>query len=270
MIKISLHKHLGDLSLQLDLELEKGSFLSLYGPSGAGKTSILRMIAGFMKPDGGFIHVNGDRWFDREISISPQRRGVGFVFQDYALFPNMNVEENIKFALQKGDKSNIVPSLLDITGLTKLAARKIHTLSGGQQQRVALARAIAQRPALLLLDEPLSAIDSSMRVQLQDTLQEVHERFELTTILVSHDVDEIVKLSDVLVHIENGVAQVHSSPADFFIQQQGLFGSIVAVDNDFATVLLDTRFIRIPMEGMLKKGEKVEIVFRDNVPGIRK
>jgi molybdate transport system ATP-binding protein len=245
MIQLSLQKHLhtadGDLLLHLDLTLKKGEFISLYGASGVGKTSILRMLAGFMSPDNGSINVGGSSWFDRDrkINVSPQRRNVGIVFQDYALFPNMNVRENIAFALKKQDPPGIVDELLEVTGLTKLALRKPQCLSGGQKQRVALARAIAQRPALLLLDEPLSAIDRELRRALQETLQEVHRRYHLTTVMVSHDVEEIVKLSDKVVHVENGKCIEYSSPAAFFDLQKG---NVVDVrqdgDKTYVTVLV--------------------------------
>lgn len=246
MIQLSLQKHLhtadGDLMLHLDLSLKKGEFISLYGTSGVGKTSILRMLAGFMSPDNGSINVEGVVWFDRDrnINVSPQKRNVGMVFQDYALFPNMNVRENIAFALKKHDPISIVDELLEVTGLTKLALRNPQGLSGGQKQRVALARAIAQRPALLLLDEPLSAIDRELRRSLQETLQEVHRRYHLTTVMVSHDVEEIVRLSDKVVHIANGKVVEYGSPAAFFDLQKG---DVVDVktegDKTYVTVMVD-------------------------------
>ncbi len=133
-----------------------------------------------MKPDDGSIKMNEVVWFDtsKKINLEPQQRKTGFVFQDYALFPNMNVRENIAFALNKHDPVTIVDELLELTGLSMLASRKIQTLSGGQKQRVALARAIAKKPLLLLLDEPLSAIDNTMRLQLQTAYGSPHRRFE--------------------------------------------------------------------------------------------
>ncbi|WP_343673192.1 ABC transporter ATP-binding protein [Chitinophaga sp.] len=252
MVKLSLQKQLhtadGELLLHLDLALAKGKFVSLYGASGAGKTSILRMLAGFMQPDSGSISVEGTIWFDssRKINIRPQRRNVGMVFQDYALFPNMTVRENIAFALKKHESMKIVDELLEVTGLTKLALRKPQGLSGGQKQRVALARAIAQRPALLLLDEPLSAIDRELRRSLQETLQEVHRRYHLTTIMVSHDVEEIVKLSDKVIHIANGGGVEYDSPAVFFDLQRG---NVVDVRQEgsqtFVTVLVENNGLNV-------------------------
>src|SRR5436853_611587 len=165
VLQKKLHTADGEMQLHVDCAFESGKFISIYGSSGAGKTSVLRMLAGFMKPDDGHITMNDSIWFDshKHVTVRPQQRKIGFVFQDYALFPNMNVRENIAFAVNKKEAATIVDELLELTGLTTLASRAIQTLSGGQKQRVALARAIATRPSLLLLDEPLSAIDNTMR-----------------------------------------------------------------------------------------------------------
>lgn len=286
MIDFALQKKLntadGDMQLQISLQIESGSFVSLYGSSGAGKTSVLRMLAGFMKPDNGKIIMNDVVWFDKnqKRNIDAQQRKIGFVFQDYALFPNMNVFENIAFALNKKESVNIVDELLELTGLSTLSQRKIQTLSGGQKQRVALARAIAARPLLLLLDEPLSAIDNNMRIQLQTTLLKVHKRFKLTTILVSHDMDEILKLSDRIIHLEHGKVQDDATPASYFMNgsnASALAGNIVAIEENerqtFTIVLLNNRMIKINStehDVNFNVGEKVEIVYKNAVPVIRK
>lgn len=270
MINFSLQKTLhtteGKMQLNVDAQVQNGKFIGLYGASGAGKTSILRMLAGLIKPDGGIIKVNDSVWYDslRKINLDPQKRSIGFVFQDYALFPNMNVRENIGFALQKNESKNIVEELLELTGLTNLAGRKIQTLSGGQQQRVALARAIAKKPSILLLDEPLSAIDNAMRVQLQNVLREIHQRYALTTILVSHNVDEMIKLCDVVFNLEQGRFQQQTTPILFF--QNGhdaskLTGNIISMDeNGNAIVLIDNRMISLHAAGnKIKIDDKVEI-----------
>lgn len=270
MIEFSLQKNLhtaeGEMQLHVNARIERGQFVSLYGASGAGKTSILRMLAGLMKPDNGFIKVNNATWYDaaHNSNLEPQQRRIGFVFQDYALFPNMNVRENIAFALAKNEPTNIVDELLEVTGLTNLAARKIQTLSGGQQQRVALARAIANKPAILLLDEPLSAIDTVMRAQLQDTLREIHKRYALTTILVSHNTDEIIKLSDAVIQLEQGRFTQQTSPTEFFRngnEPSKLTGSIVSIDeNGHAVVLIDNRLLHIQTAGKkFNLNDKVEI-----------
>jgi len=286
MIDFALQKKLhtadGEMYLQIKLQIESRKFVSLYGSSGAGKTSVLRMLAGFMKPDNGCIKMNDAVWFDasKRINMQPQQRSIGFVFQDYALFPNMNVRQNIVFALNKNADKNIVDELLELTGLTMLASRKIETLSGGQKQRVALARAIAKKPLLLLLDEPLSAIDNTMRAQLQTTLLQVHERFNLTTILVSHDMDEIIKLSDTVIHLEHGTIQQSTTPAEFFMHgnnTQVLTGNIISIEENetqtFTIVLLNNRMLKINStehDVNFIVGEKVEVVYRNTVSVIRK
>lgn len=275
MLQISLHKKLhtadGEMQLAVDCTIIKGEFISLYGSSGAGKTSILRMLAGFMKPEKGFIKMETVEWFNTEkrIDSSPQQRAIGFVFQDYALFPNMSVKENIAFALAKNEPKDIVEELLELTSLTNLTNRKIQTLSGGQQQRVALARAIAKKPQLLLLDEPLSAIDNAMRVQLQETLIRLHKRYNLTTILVSHDIEEIVKLSDRFIHLENGKIKSYNSPKDFLIgtgYSTALVGNVLSTveNNNNVTVLVHNSILTIPSIKdeliNLKKGDLIEVV----------
>jgi molybdate transport system ATP-binding protein len=190
------------------------------------------------------------------------------------------VYENIAFALNKNESKNIVDELLELTGLSVLSQRKIQTLSGGQKQRVALARAIATKPSLLLLDEPLSAIDNTMRTQLQTTLLEVHKHFGLTTILVSHDMDEIIKLSDTIIHLERGKIQQNTTPSAFFMNSfdtSTLTGNIVSVEEDgtqtFTIVLLNNRMMKINStehDVNFQVGEKVEIVYKNALPVIRK
>lgn len=287
MIDFALQKKLhtadGEMQLQVNVQIESGKFVSLYGSSGAGKTSVLRMLAGFLKPDNGHITMNNTPWFDAQqrINIEPQQRKIGFVFQDYALFPNMNVRENIAFALGKHEPAAIVDELLELTGLSMLSQRKIQTLSGGQKQRVALARAIAKKPLLLLLDEPLSAIDNAMRAQLQTTLLQVHKRFGLTTILVSHDMDEIIKLSDAVIHLEHGIVQQNTAPAAFFMNGKNnaaaITGNIVSIDNtdaaSFTIILLNNRMMKIittEHDVNFAVGEQVEIVYKNAVPMLRK
>jgi len=281
MIDFSLQKTLssaeGRLELDVKARLEKGQFISLYGVSGSGKTSLLRMLAGLMKPDNGAIIVNGTVWFDaaKKINIDPQHRQIGFVFQDYALFPNMSVRENIAFGLNRNDPRHIVDELLELTGLTKLAGGKVQSLSGGQQQRVALARAIARRPSILLLDEPLSAVDNAMRVQLQGTLAEIHRRFALTTILVSHNEDEIIRLSDTVFQLEQGRFQQRAAPTEFFLKRQDasvLTGNVVSVEaNGSVVILLDNRMLRVDTAGQaFNIHDRVVLDFDNGAPSIRK
>lgn len=229
MIELDLQKQLqgaaGAILLDVRMRVEQGAFVSLFGPSGAGKTSLLRMLAGLSQPDRGYIRVDGEPWFDRvrRINLPPQQRRIGLVFQDYALFPNLNVRENVAYALEKAQASQLA-RLLEMTGLAALQERLPGSLSGGQKQRVALARALARvlggGQRLLLLDEPLSALDTEMRSQLQDELLQLHREFGLTTILVSHDIGEVFKLSQQVLVLEQGRIIRCGSPAQVFLQQQ--------------------------------------------------
>ncbi len=220
MIEINLKRKLfganGEMNLTLDTTIQQGEFVTIYGPSGAGKTSVLRMLAGLLKPDAGLIKFDGNVWFDSSKGIHrrPQLRNIGLVFQDYSLFPNMTVRGNLEFALQKGQSSGIVDDLLELTELRNLADKNPATLSGGQKQRVALARALVRKPNLLLLDEPLSALDSVMQSKLQDYLLQVHEQFKLTTILVSHDISEVMKMSKRVLILENGRVEKDGPPGE--------------------------------------------------------
>jgi molybdate transport system ATP-binding protein len=225
VLEISLHHSLhgagGSMALAVDTRITAGSFVTLFGPSGAGKTSVLRMIAGLMQPQRGRIVVNGTVWFDsaRGINLPPQKRSIGFVFQDYALFPNLSVRENIGYAIDKRD-TGWVDELLELTGLSELAGRRPVSLSGGQKQRVALARAVARKPSLLLLDEPLSALDLALRADMQDELANLHRRFGLTTLLVSHDIGEVFKLSQHVLKLEAGNVVASGTPAEVFLQHR--------------------------------------------------
>ncbi len=210
MIEIRIKKQLivasGPTELEVDLQIPRGELLALTGPSGAGKTTLLRIVAGLLRPEQGFIQCEGVSWLDtrKRYALRPQDRNVGLVFQDYALFPNMTVRGNLCYALQRGESRRLVDELMATTELTALAGRYPHQLSGGQQQRVALARALVRRPRLLLLDEPLSALDFPMRRRLQDYLREVHQQYELTTILVSHSKEEVKRLADRVIRMEEG------------------------------------------------------------------
>jgi len=217
-----LHTAEGLQTLDISFNLEKGRILTLYGPSGAGKTTILRMLAGLTDVRSAHIEVEGETWQNTEQKINrPTRhRSVGFVFQDFALFPHLTVREQLEFALPKGDDKKIIAELLSMMELEELQGRRPTLLSGGQQQRVALARAIARRPALLLLDEPLSALDDEMRFRLQDYILTAHRHYHLTTILVSHYLPEIFRLSDEVICLEKGKIRKQGPPAGVFLEEK--------------------------------------------------
>ena len=190
--------------LELKFTVPRFGFVSIYGKSGVGKTTLLRMIAGLTQPDSGYIRVNGESWYDseRKINLKPQKRNIGYVFQDYALFPNMTVKEHLLYA-QFNREKEYISELLDSFHLKGLCERKPAKLSGGQQQRLATARALVRKPQILLLDEPLSALDSETRESLQFEILQAHQKYQATTLLVSHDLNEICKLSDYVYVIEN-------------------------------------------------------------------
>lgn len=260
MISCTLEKVLkaagGEMKLHLELELRKGELVTLYGESGAGKTSSLRMLAGLLTPDRGRIVVEGQTWFDSEkkTNLKPQERNLGFVFQDYALFPHMTVRENLEYgAKNKADKS-MVSHLIEMVALGDLQDRKPETLSGGQKQRVALARALVGKPDLLLLDEPLSALDAKIRTKLQDDILAVHREFGLTTLLISHDLGEIHKLSDRVVELEQGKVVRQGSPEDLFLggKLSGKFrftGQVLKIEAagvvHIVTVLIQNQLVKV-------------------------
>ncbi|WP_282088956.1 ATP-binding cassette domain-containing protein [Aquimarina algiphila] len=260
MIHIAVQKKLtaveGEMLLDVDFTLEEGKLTTLYGESGAGKTSIFRIISGLLKADKGLITVKQKIWLDTEqkIYLKPQQRKVGLVFQEYALFPNMTVKENLFFALEKGQDKKIVDELIAIIELGNLQNRKPQHLSGGQKQRVALARAMVRKPDILLLDEPLSALDPKMRAKLQDYILEVHRQFKLTTLLISHDIGEVVKMSDCVMIIENGMITKQGNPIDIFTNQRvsGKFqfsGKIVQIQKEdviyIVTIVIDANFVKV-------------------------
>jgi len=262
----TLHSASGPLRLEIDARIGQGSFVTLFGPSGAGKTTILRMLAGLTRPDGGTIVVAGQTWFDaeRRIDLPPQKRAIGFVFQDYALFPNLSVRDNIAYAVGASE-SRWIDELLELTSLGALRDRLPATLSGGQKQRVALARAIARKPALLLLDEPLSALDMGLRSQLQNELATLHKRFGLTTVLVSHELGEVFKLSQQVLRLEAGRIMQAGTPAEVFLQRR-LSGKL----NLHAQVLAVRHEEVVHIVSLLVGQDIIEVIASDDeVTGLR-
>ena len=222
MIVLNIHKKLtsasGEMLLKVNTTIQNGSLVTLYGKSGVGKTTILRILGGLLKPEKGKIEVNNEIWFDSDsnINLKSQKRNVGFVFQDYALFPNMTVKENLEFALIKNQSTKIISDLIELIELGELQNRKPETLSGGQKQRVALARALVRKPSILMLDEPLSALDHEIRFKLQQYILQVHQEYKLTTLLISHDISEILRMSDQIIELEDGKIIREGKPSTVF------------------------------------------------------
>ena len=225
MIEIDIIKPLytadGIINLKVNKKINKGDFLTLFGKSGSGKTTLLRILAGLETPQSGKIVVDKEIWFDssKKINLSPQKRNVGFVFQDYGLFPNMSVRKNLEFALKNKNDKKKVDEILEIMEIKNLSNIKPEHLSGGQKQRVALARTLMTNPKILLLDEPLSALDTTMRLKLQDELSLIHQKFNITSILVSHDISEVFKLSNRVFKINLGEIEEDGTPNELFSNQ---------------------------------------------------
>lgn len=226
MIEIDIIKPLytadGIINLKVNKKINKGDFLTLFGKSGSGKTTLLRILAGLETPKSGKIVVDKEIWFDssKKINLAPQKRDVGFVFQDYALFPNMSVKKNLEFALKNKNEIKKVDEILEIMEIKNLSNMKPELLSGGQKQRVALARTLITNPKILLLDEPLSALDTTMRLKLQDELSLIHQKFNITSILVSHDISEVFKLSNRVFKINLGEIEEDGTPNELFSNQK--------------------------------------------------
>ncbi|EAL7331223.1 ATP-binding cassette domain-containing protein, partial [Campylobacter coli] len=201
--------------LELNTCLKANEITAIFGESGAGKTTLLKIIAGLIKPEFGRIEVGDELWFDtqKNVNLAIQKRKIGFVFQDYALFPNMSVKENISYAATSKQKAEELLSLMNLENLAKIYPKN---LSGGQAQRVALARALAREPQILLLDEPLSALDFKMRSFLQDELVKILQHFKITTLLVSHDLAEIYKLSHRILELSDGKIIKDARTNEFF------------------------------------------------------
>ncbi len=293
MLEIQLRKTLlsaqGTMLLDIDTNIESGKITTLFGTSGAGKTSILRMLAGLLAPEGGKVVINGRLWYDaaQGTALKPQQRSIGYVFQDYALFPNMTVRQNLEFAFsnKKEVRQNqaLIGQLMELMELDELQNRKPVTLSGGQRQRVALARALVSKPDLLLLDEPLSALDQTMRQTLQNYLLQLHQEFNPTILLVSHDVGEIFKVSDQVLVLEQGRITRKGTPSQIFAQQQlsgkfqmvGKVVDIIAEDVVYiVAVLVGNQVVKVVADAQdvaaLEVGNEVLLASKAFNPLIRK
>ena len=261
----------GQLVLKgVNLSIEENAFVTLLGPSGSGKTTLLRILGGFLKADEGKIY------FDKkEISELPAyKREINTVFQKYALFPHMNIYENIAFGLKikKIDKATIkseVEKMLKLVGLKGFEEREISTLSGGQQQRIAIARALVNKPKVLLLDEPLGALDLKLRKEMQLELKKIQKEVGITFIYVTHDQEEALTMSDQIVVLNNGEIQQIGSPTDIYNEPENEFvakfiGDSNIIDGvmlkDFLVAFDDVEFTCV--DANFNKNEKVKIVLR--------
>jgi molybdate transport system ATP-binding protein len=248
-LRVELAHPLRSFVATVEVTVAEGETLALVGPSGAGKTTVLRVIAGLLRPETGFVGVDDDVWLDtaRGVDMPPERRRVGYVFQEYALFPHLDVVENVRFGIGRRAP---VDGLLERFRIAHLAGSSIHDLSGGERQRVALARAIARNPSVLLLDEPLSALDAHTRDAVRGELREMLGTLNLPTILVTHDFEDAAALADRVGVIVDGrllqvgaAADLVGAPADPFVARFTgatlLHGVAEPSDAGLTRVLLD-------------------------------
>lgn len=256
-----------------NLSVEKGEFISLLGPSGCGKTTVLRIVAGFEVPSAGSVQIDG-----RDVTnLRPNQRNIGMVFQAYALFPNLTVAQNVGFGLKiagmaKSDIAARVTEMLRLIGLPDLGARYPFQLSGGQQQRVALARALAPKPRVLLLDEPLSALDAKIRVSLRQEIRQIQQQLGITTIFVTHDQEEALSMSDRVVVMNGGIAEQIGTPFDIYNRPStpfvaGFVGSHTGFDAQVidpanGIVAIDSAQLRLAQTVTAPKGATIRLALR--------
>jgi len=234
-----------------NLSIDKGEFISLLGPSGCGKTTVLRMVAGFETPSSGAIRIDGQD----VVNLRANQRQIGMVFQSYALFPNLTVAQNVGFGLKvagiaRAQADARVTEMLRLIGLPDLGGRYPFQLSGGQQQRVALARALAVQPRVLLLDEPLSALDAKIRVSLRNEIREIQRKLGITTIFVTHDQEEALSMSDRVVVMNGGIAEQVGAPFDIYNRPATRFvASFVGTLNQLEVTVVDPETGAVTLAG---------------------
>ena len=254
----------------LNLSISDGEFVTLLGPSGCGKTTTLRIIAGFITPDSGDVFFDGKRVND----LPAYKRTVNTIFQRYALFPHLNVYENVAFGMRVQKKSNqeiqeTVTKMLELVNLKGFEKRSVAKLSGGQQQRVAIARALANNPRVLLLDEPLAALDLKLRKDMQTELKNIQKSLGISFIYVTHDQEEALSMSDTVVVMDNGVIQQIGTPQDIYNEPQNAFvADFIGESNILDGVMLEDYLVEFfgrkfsCLDAGFEKNEPVDVVIR--------
>ncbi|MBX6321379.1 MAG: ABC transporter ATP-binding protein, partial [Rhodospirillaceae bacterium] len=264
----------------IDLAVPRGQFMVLLGPSGSGKTTILSIIGGFVEPTSGVVRIGGAD----VTGLPPARRPTATVFQDYALFPHMSVAGNVGFGLRMrgvgaAERRACAAAMLELVGLASFGNRRVHALSGGQQQRVALARALAVEPAVLLLDEPLGALDLALRRQMQDELKAIQRRLGTTFVHVTHDQEEAMSIADQICLLNHGRIEDLGPPERVYLRPASLFAATFMGESNIIEgrvaaaagreVLAETPLGRLPLPGGGAPGETVRLSLRPEriIPG---
>ena len=254
----------------LNLSISDGEFVTLLGPSGCGKTTTLRIIAGFITPDSGDVFFDGKRVND----LPAYKRTVNTIFQRYALFPHLNVYENVAFGMRVQKNSNAeieetVTKMLELVNLKGFEKRSVAKLSGGQQQRVAIARALANNPRVLLLDEPLAALDLKLRKDMQTELKNIQKSLGISFIYVTHDQEEALSMSDTVVVMDNGVIQQIGTPQDIYNEPENAFvADFIGESNILDGIMLDDYLVEFfgrkfsCLDAGFEKNEPVDVVIR--------
>ncbi|MBI3953272.1 MAG: ABC transporter ATP-binding protein [Chloroflexi bacterium] len=268
----ALTKHYGPVRAVdgLDVAVERGQILALLGPSGCGKTTTLRLLAGFERPDQGRILLEGRAISDARTLLPPERRGIGMVFQDYALFPHLTVADNVGFGLHRlrpAERADRIRAVLKLVGLAALEERYPHELSGGQQQRVALARALAPQPKVLLLDEPFSNLDADLRAQVRGEVEQILRSAATTAIFVTHDQEEAFAIADRVAVLNEGrleqvgtAEEVYHLPLTRFVAD--FVGRADFLPGRFTGDSVETELGRWPAPLDLPPGTEVEVMLR--------
>lgn len=249
-----------DARKRVDLTVGHGEFVAMLGPSGCGKTTLLRIVGGFETPTGGEIYIDDQLVGSATHSVPTERRDLGMVFQSFALWPHMRVAEHVAFSLMyrqknssKAERQARVSEVLEMTGLASMADRMPHQLSGGQRQRVALARAIASRPALLLMDEPLSALDAALREDMRREIQSLHRRTAASVVYVTHDQGEALAMADRIVVMKDGLIEQVGTPAEIFYRPETEFvATFVSKSNIVAGEWNDDVFVPAASHGLAR------------------
>ena len=256
----------------LNLSIEEGSFTILLGPSGCGKSTVLRMIAGLEKTTAGDVQIDGVSVRD----VEPGDRNIAMVFQNYALYPTMTVRENIEFGLKnmkvpKEERNKRIEEISEMVGLTEYLSRKPANLSGGQRQRVALARAIVKKPAVFLMDEPLSNLDAKLRAQIRTDLIELHQKLGTTFVYVTHDQVEAMSMGTDIILMESGKIQQHAAPAQLYAEPANVFAArfIGSPPMNVLSAAVAGDKVSPKVEKIGFRPEKARLMSEEEVPGLR-